>query len=620
MQAASGTRSVGWFSILGLVIGLAGPGVGGRPARAADGGISPEDLPLVDRFSADTTSYLYRMGWEELEGRLAGTTVLEVIQSRGVQGFFEEMRRLGKRGDQDGKMYDFVLSALHEDIVIAGAPGKPKSGGGTVYGAIVRPGPKGAKRFAEQYVAATDGGGPGRQPVRIAPIQYTLLEGADTSREGEARVHTALHDGRLYWARGRQAAEMIAKPTEGVPLGRGTIFRQTVGPLLAGQTSKPVAVYFHESRARWKRLVRGKAAPFWNTLSWRSIDALAGATFVEGDGYRNRHYWKIGPVRTGLFKHTRTARVEQAWLERVPAESSGFVTGVWDGVSFLNTFTAIGLAIEAIRPHKGPVRGVAEEMPRVRELLEQIGPRYLVYRVPGKYGSMFPLPIADVVLASELRDAAAFSAALQALLDDKTSGVAVSTSELLGRKTWSITSGYTPLSVHLHVGDKVVFAALNPQLLQDAVENWDDPVESLVDTPAYKEASKYKLPEACFELYFPPDGFTRGFYDQYVPMLQQMLGMFRQMPRGPGGEQPPESTLGFNPAALPRGSVFTRRVKQGTILTARDDGEGILFDGHAPVLCTPYYVLYLHALTKLHPDGVGAITEVPRYLILPPPS
>jgi len=62
---------------------------------------------------------------------------------------------------------------------------------------------------------------------------------------------------------------------------------------------------------------------------------VAGATFVEKDHYRNRHYWRIGQERYGLFQHSRNARINEAWLKRVPADSSGFTTGVWDAYSLM---------------------------------------------------------------------------------------------------------------------------------------------------------------------------------------------------------------------------------------------------------------------------------------------
>ena len=55
-------------------------------------------------------------------------------------------------------------------------------------------------------------------------------------------------------------------------------------------------------------------------------------------------------------------------------------------------------------------------------------------------------------------------------------------------------------------------------------------------------------------------------------------------------------------------SPSTARVHAGLApardrLRARDDGEGVLFDGTAPLLATPYYWAYIHALSRLNPDG-----------------
>ena len=59
----------------------------------------------------------------------------------------------------------------------------------------------------------------------------------------------------------------------------------------------------------------------------------------------------------------------------------------------------------------------------------------------------------------------------------------------------------------------------------------------------------------------------------------------------------------FDPMSLPRGRDIARHVTKATILSARDDGEGVLFDGFAPLLSTPYYWAYIHALTRLGPGG-----------------
>ena len=101
-------------------------------------------------------------------------------------------------------------------------------------------------------------------------------------------------------------------------------------------------------------------------------------------------------------------------------------------------------------------------------------------------------------------------------------------------------------------------------------------------------------------LYMPPGGFSRGIYDHYIPMLQQTIALARGF-----REAKPDAkgSFGLDPIAFPRGSDIARHAKQATVLSAVDDGQGILFDGVVPILATPYYWAYAHALTRLLPVG-----------------
>jgi hypothetical protein len=147
-----------------------------------------------------------------------------------------------------------------------------------------------------------------------------------------------------------------------------------------------------------------------------------------------------------------------------------------------------------------------------------------------------------------------------------------------------------------------VLITMNPQLLKDAIEAVERPGPSVIETPAYKEAVRSVPPDACFMLYLPPGGFSRGIYDHYIPMLQQTIalaGAFQSYGSGP------KRPSGIDPIVFPRGSDIARHARQATILSAVDDGQGVLFDGTAPILTTPYYWAYVHALSRLMPTEEG---------------
>jgi hypothetical protein len=58
-------------------------------------------------------------------------------------------------------------------------------------------------------------------------------------------------------------------------------------------------------------------------------------------------------------------------------------------------------------------------------------------------------------------------------------------------------------------------------------------------------------------------------------------------------------------------------VSEPTYLVARDDGGGVLFDGRAPLLATPYYWPYVYALTHLHEHGAEGTFMSIGYLLMP---
>ncbi len=579
-----------------------GPDLSGAPALSK--------LPEIQRFGDDTTGYVFRMGWEELRPKLAGTQALEAIEDPQMQAFFESIKTVGQRPHPASPFFGFLISALHDRLVMAtrpmpGARTAPSeedeekgkvSKSSTQEFAIITPGPQEKAKFGELYAEAIkalkEAAGAETATAKIGTTTFDVLEKKDTG------LHAAWNNEHCYWAVGAGAAQWAAdSAAPAQPLERSELFRTTAGPLFKGQQQSPIAMYYYDLRPWWSKVDALDPQGLWKQISWHSLDGVAGATFIEKDHYRNRHYWRVGPERYGLFKDSRTARINEAWLKRVPAGCSGFTTGVWDGYSFMAFLPTIFMRL--FGSDESTVIQMPMMMVAFQPMLKQLGPRYLIYRLPGRYGS-FPLtdvfPLSNAVVFSELRDAPAFEYGLRALAMGPP--LQTTTSTVLGRKVVSLNVMY--FTIYFAMVDKEVIITMNPQLLKDAIEAVERPGPSVIETPAYQEARRDVPAEACFMLYMPPGGFSRGIYDHYIPMLQQTIALTRAMGGGKPNEQ---GSGGVDPIVFPRGSDIARHARQATVLSAVDDGQGVLFDGTAPILTTPYYWAYVHALTRLLPLG-----------------
>ena len=564
-------------------------------------------LPEVQRLGDDTTAYVFRMGWEELKPQLAGTQALEAIEDPQIQAFFKAFKAASERPHPASPFFKFLLAALHDQLVMVTRPipggqtqpseeeeeqgrtAKPS----TQNFAIVTPGPQGKAQFGELYgkaiEALKEAAEAEAEKATIGSVTFDVLEKTGTG------LHTAWNNERCYWAVGagaaRWAAESSAPPRL---LARSERFQASVGPLFKGQQRQPIALYYYDLRPWWRKVDSMDQQGMWKQVSWHSLDAVAGATFIEKDHYRNRHYWRIGPERYGLFKSSGTARINEAWIKRVPADCSGFTTGVYDAYSLMAFLPTIFMRL--FGAEENTIMQAPMFMMPFQPILKELGPRYLIYRMPGRYGS-FPIadvfPLSNAVVISEVRDAAAFKRVLQTFAMGP---VQPHTSTVLGRTVVSINVMY--FTIYFAVLDNEVLISMHPQLLKDAIEAAERPGPSVMETAAYKEAVRDIPPNACFLLYMPPGGFSRGLYDHYIPMLQQAMALASAF-RGFDSGQKPASTL--DPIVFPRGSDIARHARQATILTAVDDGQGVLFDGTAPILATPYYWAYVHALNRLIP-------------------
>lgn len=549
-----------------------------------------ESLPGVEQISGDATEYLYHADWAEVRGQLTDSTVLRIVESEPLRRFFAALEAPAKREGVPGKLYDFMLTGLYARLVVVGTP----ADGEVRHYMLITPAAERRERLGRLVgelapmpaSAPVDDADAGEVPAGFRP--FVTPQGS----------YLRWDDAGACWASDLAAAKLAAGAANDKSLGEAALFRETVGPLLAGRTKAPIAVYYHDVRPVWEGL--DAAVPGgWSRMSWRAIDGLAGATFVEDGGFRNRHYWRLGATRSGLFAHTRETRLNWEWIRRVPAGASGFTTGVWDAPSFAATLACVmnwmmGGDAEAYAALPG-------QMAMTAPLADLLGPRYLVYRMPGEYGT-FPLlgmtPNHNLVAVLESRDVAGLRAYLQQLCAVVPGSQTVRYAE---RDVLCVNLMYA--TVYCAFLDDAVLVTMHPQLLKDALENWAKPGAALMDTPAFATARRYLVEDACFLMYFPPGGFARGIYDEYIPQLQQMFALVGGYARMEGDGAPAAADQVFDAFALPRGRDVAAGVTRGTILSARDDGQGVLFDGWAPVLATPYWWTAVRAVGDFVPGG-----------------
>ena len=591
----------------------------GLRAQAADT-VTPQSLPAVDQIGSDATSYVYRMGWDELKAKLAGTQALEVIEDPQVLTFLHGLRDRGQGRGEMGDIYSFVIQAWRQELVMFGGPaagaaaapsadkekeeeaseGRPASRDV----AFIKPSAAGQEAFHKRFDALLAAAKATGHEPKPADVAGTSLQVIDLFGEGTPPVHAGWQKDRLVWAVGKDSAAWGLKPAEGKKLAENELFQQAVAPLMKDQKNAPFALYYYDLRPTWKRFTASPEGAGWEQVSWRSLDAVAGASFIEGNGYRNRHYWKVGPQRSGLFKSSQESRINPDWLKRVPADASGFTAGVWDAWSFVVSMAALGVKLTGEGGDE-QLAALPTALTAIQPMLAPLGSRYLVYRLPRKYSS-FPvadlLPLADMVLVADVRDGPALEQTLDQITIPMVGGV--HKVEMSGHQVRVVPLMY--LQAYAAVIDKQVIVAFNSQMMRDALENWDKPGPAIVDTEDYKKASQYLLPDACFELYMPPGGFSRGWLDKYLPVFEQAQAMFTAINGMNGGDEEGEKGAPA-PLIAPRGSDIAKHVTEATIISAHDDGQGVLFDGRAPVLCTPYYWSYFHSLSRFGPAHAGML-------------
>ncbi len=603
-------------------------------------------LPGIDHLEQDTTTYLYRMGWPSLKEKLAGTEIRALIEEPEVQALLKEIHRAAERGGQIGPVGSFVLDALQQDLIISAKMPMPakagaannrlantapaeeseeaqseeeEAGGGSTQVAVIIPHPSSRETIESEWKAALNACKPALEGIPSVEIDGQTFHLFGDHEEG---IHTQLRDGRIVWAVGPAAARRAAQPPPDQSLATSDLFNATVSPLLAGRADGPVAMYYYDLRPVWKRLISTPQAAFaWNRFSWKSIEALAGASFVEDGGYHTLHYWKsMDRGRGGLFARSQESRIDPEWLKRVPADSSGFTTGVWDVQSFVMSFACLGMLMAGQGPEE--MSQVAAPMAMVAPLFAQLGPRYLIYRVPDRYGN-FPIanavPLQDAVVITQMGPN--FKTTLDQMTRSIPGGMlSFSDITVAGHPVKAINLMYLQIYLAFVDNDKLILT-INPQLLKDALEDWKTPGPSIVDTDHFKAAQAKFQQDACFLLYMPPGGFSRGIYDTYIPMLQQVVMLYQGMSQMWGGGQDrkpaPAELRPLDLMLLPRGRTLMKHAHQPTFITGRDDGKGVLFDGWSPTISTPYLWTYVHAAMRLAPEGIGTL-ELLAHLVASP--
>ncbi len=577
--------------------------------------LTPVELPGVDRLDDSAVSYLYRMGWTEREKALAGTTSLAVSTDPAVQAVWGDIKRVAARPTAEDRLLNLALHTLTLDTVMAAVP----AGGERPRYKHVLWATAGTPESAAKLQAAWDAAVP---PVPAGAPEPARIDGMDVhpyNRWAGGSLYVGVDKGKLlYLMTPQEQAPTTAGTGEG-KLADEAQFKTVADKLLEGTSGKPIAFFYHDLRPTWKRRSAGRGAAVWDAMSWRSLDAAAGATFVDPDTklLRNRQYWKIGEKRTGLFQFTQTGRVSEDWLKRVPADASGFIAGHGDMYSWVLSMACLGMEAVGGGDDDAFASG-AGQMAMLQPVMHNLGPRYLIYRRPRAYGQMplaNALPLSNTVIVVQAGNPGGFVAAVNGLLTGMTgmpAGQPVK-HKIAGVSVTAMNLGY--FSFYFAELDGALMITTDPQLIKDEVRNWQKPGPSLVDSADYKAAAKFLQKDACFQLYIRPGGLATGYYDTYLPMAQQAMGLMTAMV---GRGQPAPASRGLDMFLVPRGRDIARHVKHGTIMSAVDDGQGVLFDGRAPVLRSAYYWTYLYELMRLGPGrGMETMVSGVQRLLMP---
>lgn len=626
--------------LAGLLVALATA----PPADAQDPSESAatpllQQLPQIDRCGPDTTSYLYRAAWPTAWQQFAGTPVGNAIESEPIQYFLAEVQRMTRRRDPGARLYELTLTALGSELVMASRPVDPNDAAAaeepegepdpSAPPGIPGPGNSFELPAIAQIAIATS---PAAQRDHLADVVRKIAEGwtgevrrlDDFLVLAQAGMSLMLRqeDNRLLATNAAAGIAWLRADPPQETLAQAPQFRQTLGPLMADRADLPLALYYYDIRPLWRAVNRHTAAAMWQPLSWTSIESFAGATWFEDGHFRTRHYLKLAERRAGLFEHSRQSRVDDEWLRRVPADATMVITGVWDAHSF-----CVGTTLILMWTSGGLEYTSAAELPGYIQVLQPItrhfGERYLLYAPPRRYGS-FPMlnavPFSHWVAVAQVDDADELIIAIRALVRQGGSDTfTFTTTEWRETEIHTVMAEFVPL--YIAAVDDVVIIAMHPQLLKDAVDNWQRPGPSVLDTPAFEEARKHFLPDACFLAYFPPGGFMTAVHDEYVPILQHSLPIALMERRWSswGNSTGIDSKAAFNPLVIPRGRDLARFERHPTVMTACDDGTGVLFDGVSPVLSTPYWVTHQHLFSRFSNQNPAALVfEIAGWLAAPP--
>lgn len=588
--------------------------------------LTPADLPHIDRFDQHTTAYLYRAGGETLNQQLTDTLASAAGASPGVQTWFAELDRMGTLDRKGVRLYRFIRQAMSASHVYASRVADPLDPDDE---------PHTAPEIGRHHIALFTPTANERDSLHAAFRDLKNTSDASEMRDSGGRLMLAYDDWQMHlqhanetitWATTRAALEGLELPPLDA-LAESEHFRTTVAPLLIGQEKLPIALYYYDLRPFWQPL-DAETHKLWNDLSWRGIDALAGATFVQDGRFFNRHYWKLGKKRTGLLRKIEKHPLRHDWFRAVPEDASLVASGVWRAGSFM---VSLRLLNEWLSGSKNVIAANLDLPRRLAPMLmnvQSVGSRYLLYRRPTRYTSSFfapgLLPMNDMVLLVELEDSDYFVESMTVL--PRIPGFQWTPAryhQFAGTRVGCLPFGV--FSIYLAAVGDIGIVTTSGQLMKDAIERVRaiDKQNEASDSGVLAEL-KHVPKDACFFAYAPPGGLIHDLYESYMSHLVELPNLahfFSNLPFAvPNEQQTHQQATGsvFDIFAIPRARDLTLDVRRPTTLVARDLGEGILFEGHSDLIATPLLVTHLHAMTRFHSKPVWqSLTDLFNWLQAP---
>ena len=576
--------------------------------------LSPADLPHIVRFDQYTTAYLYRAGGQTLSEQLNGTPLAQATETHDAKAWLAELDRMGTLDRKGVLLYRFIRQAYKASHVYTARIADPLDPEGE---------PFTLPEIGQHHLAIITPAPDEKAALLAALKALRTTTDADEMRDsGEKlmlgydgwRLHLQPIDDSIAWAMDADLLEALLLPPI-APLAESEHFNASVKPLLAGQDKLPIALYYYDLRPLWQPL-DDKQYKLWNDLSWRAIDALSGATFVQDGRLLNRHYWKLGKQRAGLFRKIQDHPLRRDWFKAVPEDATLVVSGVGRLTSFMMSLRLLSIWIEGAENAISMNLELPQQMAPMAMYVQAVGSRYLLYRQPTRYTSGFfapgLLPGNDMVVLVELADRNYFVESMSSLIQSSDYQLPhIQQHQFDGVAVYGLPFGLFTLYV-ANVDDIGVLTT-SGQLMKDALERIKQIKQPAVEPATPVLAALAPVPEdACFFAFAPPGGIVGDLYETYAAHLVEMPGLrdfldgFRLQAGVGAAPEPQQNPTGsmFDLLSIPRGHVLGQCAKQPTTLVGRDLGDGILFEGRSDLIAMPLLVTHWHALTRFHNAGL----------------